>query len=228
MMVTVGITRVIISSQGHWCRYLYRPLTIRPWTRGGRQGSNRASLPLVSCHRRPPTRPPHPHTHPGTATPQLTMGLGRPSPRLRDLSGEKAEARALCGGRRGRGTEDGGCWQPPASPTSPTILKSPTIPQDPKAQALQTAIRRWPKMLFKTTLWRWSFVTWALIRFRWWYVENIQPQYMIFLMSHLLGVPSMFLPSRNEHLNQCKYTMNHYRSTPDWTYYISTRSLGAC
>ena len=166
MMVTVGITRVIISSQGHWCRYLYRPLTIRPWTRGGRQGSNRASLPLVSCHRRPPTRPPHPHTHPGTATPQLTMGLGRPSPRLRDLSGEKAEARALCGGRRGRGTEDGGCWQPPASPTSPTILKSPTIPQDPKAQALQTAIRRWPKMLFKTTLWRWSFVTWALIRFR--------------------------------------------------------------
>ena len=128
MMVTVGITRVIISSQGHWCRYLYRPLTIRPWTRGGRQGSNRASLPLVSCHRRPPTRPPHPHTHPGTATPQLTMGLGRPSPRLRDLSGEKAEARALCGGRRGRG--DGG-RRLLTAPRKPYKPHNPQKPHNP-------------------------------------------------------------------------------------------------
>ena len=143
MMVTVGITRVIISSQGHWCRYLYRPLTIRPWTRGGRQGSNRASLPLVSCHRRPPTLPPHPITHPGTATPQLTMGLGRPSPRLRDLSGEKAEARALCGGRREGGGEGGGGGgrRTEAADKLPHKPHNPQKPHNPSSSQVKSSVK---------------------------------------------------------------------------------------
>lgn len=137
MLVTVEMTSLSIFHQGHWSRYLYRPLTIRPWTRGGRGAWGRAPCPRGASRRPAPTRPPHQITHPGTATPQLTMGLVRPSPRLRDLSGEKAEARALCGGRRGRGAEDGGCWQP----HKPHKPHNPQKPHNPSSSQVKSSVK---------------------------------------------------------------------------------------